>query len=188
MNGASTHSNKSTSDGGKSIGAHYHTDFPVLEKETGKLFNYGQLRRHPQIADIWNRSYANEMGQIFQGVATVDIGVGKRIEVTDTFHVVRFKDIPKYHLKEVCYTSVVCELRPGKRNPNCTRIIICGGNVSYRDDVGIKTASLELFKLMINITLSRKGARFACFNVENFYHGTPLDWPEYVKIIYNYQK
>ena len=44
------------------------------------------------------------------------------------------------------------------------------------------TASLELFKLVLNSVLSRKGARFACFDISNFYLGTPLDRPEYVKI------
>ena len=35
---------------------------------------------------------------------------------------------------------------------------------------------------MINSTLSRKGAKFAYFDIENFYLGTPLNRPEYVKI------
>ena len=35
---------------------------------------------------------------------------------------------------------------------------------------------------MIDSVLSRKGARFACFDVKNFYLGTPLDRPKYVRI------
>ena len=35
---------------------------------------------------------------------------------------------------------------------------------------------------MINSTLSRKGAKFVCFDIENFYLSTPLGRPEYVKI------
>ena len=35
---------------------------------------------------------------------------------------------------------------------------------------------------MINSVLSRKGAKYECFDIENFYLSTPLGRPEYVKI------
>ena len=73
-------------------------------------------------------------------------------------------------------------MRPGKKDPNRTRITICGTNVCYPVDVGTNTASLELFKLMINSVLSRKGAKYVCFDIRNFYLSTPLGRPEYVKI------
>ena len=122
------------------------------------------------------------MGRLCQGVGKGNKENEKRIKGTDTFHVIKFEDIPTERIKEVCYTSVICAVRPGKTDPNRTRITICGTNVCYPGDVGTNTASLELFKLMINSTLSRKGAKFACFDIENFYLGTPLDRPEYVKI------
>ena len=31
--------------------AHHHVGFPVLDKETGKLLNYGQLKIHPLYSD-----------------------------------------------------------------------------------------------------------------------------------------
>ena len=48
--------------------------------------------------------------------------------------------------------------------------------------MGTPTASLELFKLLINSVLSRKYARFVCFDINNFYLGTPLDCPKYAHI------
>ena len=84
-------------------------------------------------------------------------GLGKRVEGTNTFHAIKFENIPKDRVKEICYTPVVCEIRPGKKYPNRTRITACGTNVFYPGDVGTNTASLELFKLMINIVLSRSG-------------------------------
>ena len=71
---------------------------------------------------------------------------------------------------------------PGKNDSNRTRITICGKNVCYPGDVGTNTASLKLFKLMINSILSRTGAKYVCFNIEHFYLSTPLGRPEYVKI------
>ena len=35
---------------------------------------------------------------------------------------------------------------------------------------------------MINIVLSRAGAKYVCFDIEHFYLSTPLDKPEYVQI------
>ena len=45
------------------------------------------------------------------------------------------------------------------------------------------TDSLKLVKLLLNSILStRKKARFACFDISNFYLGKPLDPPKYIRI------
>ena len=90
--------------------------------------------------------------------------------------------MPKDRINKICYTSVVCEVIPGKKDLNRTKITICGTNVCYPGDVGTNTASLELFKLIINIVLSRAGANYMCFDIEFFYLSIPLGRPEYVKI------
>ena len=56
-------------------------------------------------------------------------GIVKKGEGTDTFYVIKFEDIPNDRLNEICYTSVVFEVRTGKKDPNCTRITTCGTNV-----------------------------------------------------------
>ena len=104
------------------------------------------------------------------------------MEGYDTFYVIKFEDIPKYCLNKICYTSVVCEVRPVKKYPNRTRITIFGTNVCYPGDVGTNTASLELFKININSIISQTGAKYVCFNIENFYLSTLLGRSEYVKI------
>ena len=71
---------------------------------------------------------------------------------------------------------------PGNKNPNRTRITICGTDVCYPGDVGTNTASLELFNLIINSVLSISGAKYVCFDIEYFCLGTLLGRPEYVKI------
>ena len=63
-----------------------------------------------------------------------------------------------------------------------SKITICGTNVCYPGDVGTNTASLELFKLVINSILSLTGAKYVCFDIENFYLSIILGRPEYVKI------
>ena len=122
------------------------------------------------------------MVRLCQEVGTVNNGIGKRVEGTNTFYVIKFEDIPKDWLKKICCTSVVCEVRPWKKDLNWTRITICGTNVWYPGDVGTNTSLLELCKLMINGILSRAGAKYVCFDIDFFYLSTPLGRPEYVKI------
>ena len=38
---------------------------PVLDKKTGKLLEYRQLRKDPRYAPIWNPSYANNLGRLY---------------------------------------------------------------------------------------------------------------------------
>ena len=69
------------------------------------------------------------MGRLCQRMGTGENGIGKRVEGTNTFYVIKFEDIPKDRLNEICYTSVVCEVRPGEKDPNSKRIKICGTHI-----------------------------------------------------------
>ena len=82
------------------------------------------------------------MGRLCQGVGKGKNGLGKRVEGTNTFYVIRFEEIPKYRLYEIFYISVVCEVRLGKKEPNITRMKICGIKFCYPGDIGTNTASL----------------------------------------------
>ena len=86
-----------------------HVDYSVLDKETENQLMYGKLRKHPNFQETWNKYFSNEMGRLCQGVGKQKIGLGKRVKGTNTFYVIRFKDIPKDCLKKICYTSIVCE-------------------------------------------------------------------------------
>ena len=62
---------------------------------------------------------------------------------------------------------VVCEVQPNKDNPDrICRITIGGSRICYPGDVGTDTASLELFKLLLNSVLSCKGAGFSSIDVK----------------------
>ena len=122
------------------------------------------------------------MGRLCQVLVTGTNGIGNRLEVTNTLYVIKFEDIPKYQINKICYTSVFCEVRPGKKDPNRKRITICGTNVCYPGYAGTNTASIKLSKLMINSILSRAGAKYLCFDIQNVYLNTPLGRSEYVKI------
>jgi hypothetical protein len=101
---------------------------------------------------------------------------------TNTFFCINYHDILAHKRKKICHTMVVCEVRPEKDDPNCTRITIGGNRIFYPGDVGTPTASLELLKLLLNSVLSQKGARFSSINLKNFYLDTPMPDHEYVCI------
>ena len=156
---------------------------PVLDQATGRMLEHRQLRSHPNYKAIWDQSYANELGWLCQGIGTDNTSpTGKRIDGTDTFRPIAYMDIPSDRRQDVTYSRVVCEVRPTKNDPNRTRITIGGNRICYPGDTGTRTGSLELVKLQLNNVLSTPHARFATFDISNFYLGTPLDRPEYVRI------
>jgi hypothetical protein len=131
---------------------------------------------------VWDRSYANELGHLCQGVGTGDKAGGKRVAGTNTFHLIAYADIPHQKRKQIIYTKVVCEVREGKDDENCTRITVGGNLICYPGNAGTNTALLELIKLMLNSVISRKGARFACIEIKKIYLDMPMEDPEYVHI------
>jgi hypothetical protein len=156
---------------------------PVLDAATGQLLEHRQLRRHPDYKQVWDTSYANELGRLCQGVgSSTTTPTKKRVDGTNTFRPIHYQDIPEDRRGDITYTRVVCEVRPQKDDPNRTRITIGGNRIFYPGDTGTKTGSLELVKLQLNDVLSTPQARMACFDIKDFYLGTPLDRPEFVRI------
>ena len=76
----------------------------------------------------------------------------------------------------------MCEVLPGKDDPNRTRITVNGGDIYYEIDVATPTGSLELVKLMISSVFYSPGETFARFDVKDVYLDMPLKEPEYVRV------
>eukprot|EP00804_Cyclotella_cryptica_P022924 CCRYP_018758-RA/>CCRYP_018758-RA protein AED:0.17 eAED:0.24 QI:0/0/0/1/0.5/0.33/3/0/705 len=147
----------------------------VLDHATGQSLEYRQLIKHPKDLELLLRQRTwPSMPRLPKFQTHVP-----PVDGTDTFHVIDFANIPPDRLNKVCYSNVVCKVRPEKTDPDRTRITIAGNRICYPGDVGTKTAPLELVKLMINSVLSRQG--FCTFDVANFYLCTPLDRSEYIK-------
>jgi hypothetical protein len=68
----------------------------VLNRESGKLLEHRQLRKDPHRKTVWDRSYANEVGRLCQGIGTDKAAGGKRVAGTNTFHLITFADIPHH--------------------------------------------------------------------------------------------
>ena len=112
-----------------------------------------------------------------------DNGIKKqRVAGTETFRVIRYKDVPAHRRKEVTYTKVVCEVRPQKDDPNRTQITIGHNRIIYPGNVATPISSLKLTKIIINSVLFRHRVKFACFDVKKLACKNPMDRSEYVKI------
>ena len=53
-----------------------------------------------------------------------------------------------------------------------------GNQVVYSGNSRTKTASLNIFKLVFNSVLSRKGDKFITYDIRNYYLSTPINYPE----------
>jgi hypothetical protein len=126
----------------------------VLDPATGKFLEHRQLRHDPRYKTTWDTSYANKLGRLCQGIGTGAKPGTKCVDGTNTFFCIEYNDIPVHKRKEICHTLVVCEVRPDKDDPDCTRITIGGSKICYPGDVGTNTASLELVKILLNSVLS----------------------------------
>ncbi len=156
--------------------------FSVLDPVTGELLEQHQLCHAPRYKATWDTSYANELGPLCQGIGLGSTPNSQRIAGTNIFFLIDYQDISSHKRKEICHTTVACEVRPEKDDLDRTRITIGGNRICYPGNVGTNTASLELVKLLLNSVLSRKGARFSTFDIKNFYLDTPMPDPEYVRI------
>jgi hypothetical protein len=141
-----------------------------------------QLCRDPHYKATWDTSYANELGRLCQGIGTGSSPHTKWVAGTNTLFLIKYHDIPIHKRKKIYHTMVVCEVRPEKDNPYCTRITIDGNRICFLGDVGTNTPSLELVNLLLNSMLSCPGARFSSIDLKNFYHNTPMPDPEYACI------
>ena len=155
----------------------------VFDPATGKFLEHRQLRHNPWYKATWDTSYANELGRLCQGIGTGSTPSLQQVSGTNnTFFLIDFQDIPLHKRKEVCHTMVVCEVRPDKDDPDCTRITIGGNCICYPGNVNTNMVLLELVKLLLNSVLSQKGACFSSIDLKKFYLDTPMPDPEYVHI------
>ena len=135
---------------------------------------YRDLIKLDKYRDTWFTSLANEIGRLAQGI--------RDIEGTNTIHFIPREQIPKDRLKDVTYGRIVCTYRPQKKEKERSRLTVGGDRINYLYDVSTPTAELPTIKLHWNSTISTPGARYTTFDVANFYLGSPMDRPEYMRL------
>eukprot|EP00804_Cyclotella_cryptica_P025750 CCRYP_002938-RA/>CCRYP_002938-RA protein AED:0.38 eAED:0.38 QI:0/0/0/1/0/0/2/0/236 len=80
--------------------------FQVVDADTKAIYQ-----------EIWSSSYAKELGRLCKGFRSSNPDTPP-VDGTDTFYVINFADIPTDHLTEICYSNVLCNVRPEKTDPD----------------------------------------------------------------------
>ena len=156
--------------------------FSAINTTTGQTLEHRQLFHHTAYKELWSRSYSNKIVHLFQGVGSNPNNTVQHVKCTNTFKFIRYENIPRDRCKDITSSKVVCLICPEKADPNRTRITIGGNRICYPGDAVTKTASLDLFKRVINSVISRKDAKYVTFDISNFYLQTHLECLEYVRI------
>ena len=141
----------------------------VIHPITGAAQTYWQLINRPddKVKQIWNGMNCHEIGRLAQGLKN------SAIKGTNTMFFIPWEKLP--HGRKATYLNIVVDYRPQKSEPERVRWTVGGNLVFYPGIVSTPTADSTLAKILFNSVLSTDGATFHCFDVSNFYLGTPMD-------------
>ena len=146
----------------------------IIDDVTGKSLEYRDLMKMEKHRETWATSLANEIGRLAQGI--------REIKGTNTIQFVHKKEIPKNRWRDITYGRIVVAYRPQKSEPNRSRLTVGGDRINYPFDVSTPTADLPTIKMLWNSVLSTPNAKFITLDVANFYLGTPMERPEFMRL------
>ena len=124
---------------------------------------------------IWDKALSNEWGRLAQGNKY-------GVVPTNTIEFILLKDVPAG--RDITYTSFICDKRPLKPEPFRVRVVVGGDRLTYGEDAGSPATDLLETKLLINSTISDadKGAKFLSSDLKDYFLGSPMQQPEYMKV------
>jgi hypothetical protein len=62
----------------------------------------------------------------------------------------------------------VVDHRPQKEDPNWIQITAMGNLVSYKGELSVRTADINMAKIHWNSVISTKGAKYMCLDIKKF--------------------
>jgi hypothetical protein len=138
---------------------------PLNLNEDGSTITYKKSHQGPN-ADHWVQADSEEMERLFK---------------SGTLRPILFHDIPAD--KTATYVNPVCseKVKDDGALKLRTRATIGGDRINYPYTTTAITAELESIKILINGMISDNAA-FSTVDLEDFYLGTNLPHPEYIRI------
>ena len=146
----------------------------IIDDETGKALKYRDQIKTDKYKNTWSKSLANEIRRLAQGI--------REIVGTNTMFFVRKSDMPKSRWRDIMYVHMVVAYRLHNTKPHQSRLTVGGDSINHPYDVSTPTADLKMIKMMWSSTLSTKDAKFITMDVANFYLGTPMIRPEFMRL------
>ena len=105
----------------------------------------------------------------------------ERLFSSETMRLILLKDLPAGKIPAYYNPQVKTKIKDGKLQYR-VRGTIGGNKVNYNGNTAAHTASMQLIKLLLNAVVSDTGAKFMTADIKDFYLGTPLPTPEYMRI------
>jgi hypothetical protein len=144
----------------------------IINEDTGAILEYRHLVKNPATKSVWETSFANKIGCLFQGI--------QDLKGTYTCFFIQISLVPIY--KRPTYGQFICNFCPPKKEQNRTRLTVDGNQINYPGIKSMPTADLTTAKLLISLTISMPGVIFLGINLANFYLNTPLPNYEYMHL------
>jgi len=144
----------------------------IIDEDTGDTLEYRHLIKSDKYRTIWQHSFANKLGRLFQGI--------RDIKGTNTCFFIPKHKVPKH--KRATYGRICCNYRPQKDEPHRTQLTVGGDRIDYAGNKSTPTADLVTAKLLINSTISTPKAIFYSIDLANFYLMTPMEEFEYMRL------
>jgi hypothetical protein len=91
---------------------------------------------------------------------------------TETTAYIRHDALP--HGRKATYARFVATERPHKTEKKRVSLTVGGNLIHYPDKVSTPSADLTTVKILLNSVISTPHARFATFDLKDFYLGTPM--------------
>ncbi len=144
----------------------------IIDDITGDILKYCHLIKSDTHCQIWQMSFANKLGHLFQGI--------RNIKGTDTCFFIRRNQMPSH--KRANYGRICCNYHPQKDKPHRTQLTVGGDHITYDGNKSTPTADLVTAKLLINSTISTPNAKFYGMDLSNFYLMTPMKEYKYMRL------
>jgi hypothetical protein len=139
----------------------------IIVNDTGNVLEYQHLIKMDKHKKVWVHGFANEIGQLFQGI--------RNVPGTDTCFFIP-ESLVSAH-KCPTYSCICCIYQPHKEEKHCVRLTVGGNWINYPGNTSTPMADLTTAKLLINSTISTPGANFLGIGLANFYLNTPMPNP-----------
>eukprot|EP00978_Attheya_sp_CCMP212_P003601 scaffold7535_cov63-Attheya_sp.AAC.3 len=145
----------------------------VVDPITGANLEFPQLVKGPDSEEWW-KSSANEFGRLAQGVMP-HMPTG-----TNTFRFINHTDMPTD--RKATYVRIVCDECPLKTETKRVRLTVGGDKIDYPGKVATPTVELVAVKCLFKSVVSTPGAKCLSADAKDFYLGTPMERPEFMRI------
>ena len=94
----------------------------------------------------------------------------------------------KFPDRDVTYATFFLDHRPLKTEEYRVRITVGENRLTYEEDAGSSAVNLLETRVLINSVISdaKNGVKFMTVDIKEYFLATPMDRPEYMKVLYKH--